>query len=267
MTTHMTDLFAGAAWYYARYRPGYPESFRRHVVARFALDGTQRLLDLGCGSGQLALPLAAHVVEAVGMDPEPEMLAEGAAQAAARGISNVRWVRGGDRDLDRLKDDLGMFHLVTMGRSFHWMDWPATLRSLDAMIETTGGIVLAGENERIWEVPGIWQEAVRAVIQRWLGPSRRAGSGTYAPPDDSFEAALARSAFARMERYALPFRRTVTADEIVGYLYSTSYCSPALLGNHRAAFEADLRETLRTLAPDGSVTEPVELGAYLAWRP
>lgn len=261
-----SHLFAGAAWYYAHYRPGYPDSFFQHVIARFALDGTTRLLDLGCGTGQLALPLAPHVAAVVGMDPDPEMLAEAAAQAALMEIRNVRWVRGSDRDLDRLAGDLGNFRVVTMGRSFHWMDQNATLRSLDGMIDGGGGIVLAGEDERIWNVPGAWQEAVRGVIQRWLGPTRRAGSGTYAPPEDSFEHALARSAFARVERYAVTYQRAVTVDDLIGYLYSTSYCSPAFLGDKRDSFEADLRQTLHLFAPDGSLTEAVEMVAYLAWR-
>lgn len=261
-----SDLFAGTAWYYARYRPGYPEAFFRHIIARFALDGTTRLLDLGCGTGQLALPLAPHVAAIVGMDPDAEMLAEAAARAATMGIGNVRWVRGSDRDLDRLASDLGTFRVVTMGRSFQWMDRAATLRSLDGMVDRAGGVVLAGEDERVWEVPGVWQEAVRGVIQRWLGAVRRAGSGTYAPPDDPFEDALARSAFAHMERHAVKYQRSVTVDALIGYLYSTSYCSPALLGGNRAAFEADLRRTLHSLAPDGSLAEEVELGAYLAWR-
>jgi len=78
---------------------------------------------------------------------------------------------------------------------------------------------------------------------------------------------FARSAFCRVEPYSLIFRRTVTADEIVGYLYSTSYCSPALLAGNRAPFEADLRRTLHALAPDGHFTEDVTLGAWLARRP
>jgi SAM-dependent methyltransferase len=65
-------LFTGTAWHYARYRPGYPQVFFDDVVQRFHLDGTGRLLDLGCGTGQLTLPLAEHVTEAVGMDPSPK---------------------------------------------------------------------------------------------------------------------------------------------------------------------------------------------------
>jgi ubiquinone/menaquinone biosynthesis C-methylase UbiE len=82
---HPRDLFKGTAWYYSRCRPGYPEPFIRHVVERFQLDGQGRVLDPACGTSQLTLPLARHCEEIVGMDPEPEMLAEATAQAAAAG--------------------------------------------------------------------------------------------------------------------------------------------------------------------------------------
>lgn len=68
------SLFAGTAWHYARYRPRYPEVFFDDLVLRLGPDGTGRLLYPGCGTGQLTLPLANHVTEAVGVDPEPEML-------------------------------------------------------------------------------------------------------------------------------------------------------------------------------------------------
>lgn len=104
-------LFNGTAWHYARFRPGYPKPFFDDIVAQFRLDGTGRLLDLGCGTGQLTLPLAAHVAEAVGMDPEPEMLTEAARQARAAGVINVTWAQGGSEDLP---GNVGRFRLVTM---------------------------------------------------------------------------------------------------------------------------------------------------------
>ena len=275
MTAPPPDLFAGTAHYYARFRPGYPDAFFEHLVARFGLDGTGTLLDLGCGTGQLALPLAAHVAGVIGMDPEPEMLAEAAAAADRAGVRNARWLRGGDRDLDRLRDgrsadahggSLGAVRLVTIGRAFHWMDQDATLRSLARIVEPTGGLVVVSDTERIWNRPGAWQEAVQAVIRRWLGPAQRAGSGTRATPHDPFDAILARSPFARVETYELTYRREATVEEIVGYLYSTSYCSRAVLGDRREPFEADLRRTLRQLDPAGVFAEEAELGAWLAWR-
>nr|MDT0523695.1 class I SAM-dependent methyltransferase [Streptomyces sp. DSM 41633] len=124
---HLTDppgssdggLFAGTAWHYARYRPGYPRDFLDDLIQRLGLDGTGRLLDLGCGTGQLTLPLADHVVEAVGMDHESDMLVEASRQAQVAAVTNVSWIHGNSADLP---GDLGHFTLVTMGRSFHWMD-------------------------------------------------------------------------------------------------------------------------------------------------
>ncbi len=265
MSDPAPDLFASTAHYYARYRPGYPESFFRHLIARFGLDETARVLDLGCGTGQLAIPLAPHVRAVIGMDPEPEMLKEAQAAASRAGVHNVRWIQGSDRDLERLKADLGIFRAVTMGRSFHWMDRDATLRTLITMIEPAGGVVVVSDNERIWGVEGWWQETVRETITRWLGPVRRAGSGIRTV-FERFEDVFARSPFPNVEVYHKMLHRTVTADGIVGYLYSTSFCSPAVLGEDRAAFEADLRQRLHALSPTGLFDEDVALDAWLLTR-
>jgi len=81
MSKSYRDSFKGTAWYYARYRQSYPEPFFIHITERFHLDETGRLLDLGCGTGQLAIPLVKRFEQVIGMDPEPEMLAEAKVQA------------------------------------------------------------------------------------------------------------------------------------------------------------------------------------------
>jgi 2-polyprenyl-3-methyl-5-hydroxy-6-metoxy-1,4-benzoquinol methylase len=99
-------LFAGTAWHYARYRPGYPAAFLDDLIRRLDLDGTGRMLDLGCGTGQLTLPFAAHVAEAVGIDPEPEMLTEAILQAREQAVANVSFIQCNSADLP---GDLGHF--------------------------------------------------------------------------------------------------------------------------------------------------------------
>ena len=46
----------------------------------------QRLLDVGCGPGILTVELAGHFEQVIGLDPDAEMLAEGARRAAEAGI-------------------------------------------------------------------------------------------------------------------------------------------------------------------------------------
>ena len=49
-------LFAGTAEYYARFRPPYPPALLDAIIDRFRLDESGRLLDLGCGTGEITVP-------------------------------------------------------------------------------------------------------------------------------------------------------------------------------------------------------------------
>src|SRR6187397_157962 len=81
--------YKGAAAYYAQYRPPYPAGLAPLLRDAFHLDGTRRLLDLGCGPGPVAIRLAPLFEQVVAMDPEPDMLEEGARQAARAGVENI----------------------------------------------------------------------------------------------------------------------------------------------------------------------------------
>jgi hypothetical protein len=107
---------------------------------------------------------------------------------------------------------------------------------------------------------------IRATIAKWLGDARRAGSGTYEPPKERHEAVISRSAFLGMEQHSVDVEHRRTIDDFVGFLYSTSYCSPYVLGTKREAFERDLREALGRLSPGSSFTQNERFGAILAWK-
>ncbi len=285
---HPRDIFRSTAPYYARYRPPYPEAFIKHLATRFGLDGTQRLLDLGCGPGDLALPLAAYAREVVAMDPELEMLRQAIARGQDLEIENVRFVEGGSNELARLSSELGRFHLVVMGESFHWMDRDATLATLYETVEPGGGIAITWKHMMAGVVES-WSPDVRAedgpsapnegardwlsvanrVVRRWLGEERRAGSGFYQAARDHHEAYVARSRFRRMEVVAgdrFSYRRQRDIDGVLGWMYSTSYASPYVLGELQEAFEADLRRSLLDVEPSGVFEETVSIGSILAWK-
>lgn len=256
-----SGLFSGTAWYYARFRPAYPDALFTRIIERFQLDGTGRLLDLGCGTGELLVPLAPHVASAIGMDPEPEMLAEAAARVRRVGLDNVRLIQGGSDDIETLRAQISDLRLVVMGRSFHWMDEMTTLRALHALLEPGGGLVVTGDGCGVWSGEERWQVAVREVIHRWLGERRRAGSGSYTIDHEPWETLFPRSPFARVEQLRIEWQREWEIDTIVGFLYSTSFCSIPVLGDLREPFEADLRATLAAF--DGPLTEAGVLDVFM----
>jgi hypothetical protein len=197
------------------------------------------------------------------------MLTEAQRQAAQAGMANARWLLGSAADLEQesLRAALAPLRLVTIGRAFHWMERDATLRALDGLVESGGSLVIASDNELIWNAEGAWQGAARAVVERWLGTPRRAGGALFTPPAEFWDVIIARSPFGRFERYELAYQRHWTAEQILGYLYSTSYCSRRLLGERARGFERDLRATLAALDPADRFVDAVTLEAFFAWRP
>jgi predicted GTPase len=67
-----------------------------------------------------------------------------------------------------------------MGQSFHWMDGKTVLNSLYEHLEPGGGVVIVStspmdQNRLMMQA----NEAVRAAINKYLGPNRRAGKHIY----------------------------------------------------------------------------------------
>jgi len=260
------DIFKGTAWYYARYRPGYPKEFFRHVVKNFKLNGEGRLLDLGCGPGQLAIPFTKYFKEVTAMDPDSDMLKEGRLAAKKAKAKNINWIKGSSADLNT---DMGKFRLVVMGRSFHWMDQKKTLAMLYKMIEPGGGVIIVAEGGGYgaWtQRSNDWREALNKVVQKYLGSRRRAGSGYYKVPEKRFEDFIRESPFKTYTLYRQKIKNTWELKGIIGYSYSRSLSAKPLFGRSVRAFEKELRAALRKANPSGRFTDSANLEALIIAR-
>ncbi|MDH2390131.1 hypothetical protein QCN29_15290 [Streptomyces sp. HNM0663] len=115
--------------------------------------------------------------------------------------------------------------------------------------------------------PAPWLQVIADVRTRYLGPERRAGSGTYSHPKERHQDFLARSPFSNVETARWDRIVTRTLDEVIGLQFSYSYSSLAQLGDDKDDFERDLRRALTELNPDGVVNEVVRTEAIVATRP
>jgi len=264
--TYDPTLFQGAAWYYARYRSKYPKALFDLLADIFKLDGTGRLLDLGCGAGLIAIPFRDRFAEVVAVDPDAEMLKEAEEQAVTVGANNILWVQ--DR-AESISLDWGQFRLATLGRSFHWMQRELVLEKLYSLLSDDGGIVIVKTSEDPWNSEHPWKQTAIAVVKRWLGEQRRTGQGgqgLWKPLEVAHDEVLAKSKFPRHANYEVKFEQSWTVDSYLGYIYSTAFALPSFFGETRQKFEVDLRESLLKIEPSGKFTEELSVTALIAWK-
>lgn len=250
-----TRRFRTAAAHYLAGRSPYPDALIRRVAQLTALEPGHRAMDLGCGPAQLARAFAPLVHDVAAIDPEPEMLR---VARAATTETNIAFHLASSADLG---PQFGRFRLVAMGRSFHWMDRPETLRRLDALIEPGGAIALFHDTHP--QIPdNAWYPAYRALLRRYAGDDSY-GAQTSRADWVRHEAILLDSAFAHVEEIGVHQRRPASVAALIDRALSMSSTSGARLGDQADTMMDDIRATL----PPGDFVEVVVSQATLAWRP
>ena len=255
------DIFAGTAAYYAKYRPAYPPALFKDIASFYGLNGHGFLLDLGCGTGELAIPLAGYFERVLAIDPDPGMLVTGRAKAAKLKITNIDWQKGSSRTLTGVKDQ---FRLITMGQAYHWTDEVKTLQQLFEMTEPGGGLVIVGSGPVAQNrLAKRKDEAVTELLAKYLGPRRRAGRYIYKPSSLSWEKQLfPYSAYGGFKKRVYVIKVVRDLGQIVGVLYSMSWARREYFGPHLDDFEAELRQKLSSILAGQKLAEQVRFEAF-----
>jgi SAM-dependent methyltransferase len=258
----MRELFAGTADCYRRFRPPYPVEAFDWIVAQHGLDGTGRLLDCGCGTGGVFVGLARWFAHTIAVDPDDAMLAMARLTAAECRVEAIAFLHGRAEDVP---DTGAPLRMATFGASFHWTDRILVARRLDQFIEPGGAIVILSPASFWTGRAQGWKTIVIDTIKRWLGEERRAGSGTYVKRPLHQEC-LIETPFCALTEVTFLQPHVWTMDGIIGYLFSTSFASKAVLGNKAEGFERDLRARLSDLSPGGLFEDEIEYSVISARR-
>ncbi|HLZ26360.1 MAG TPA: class I SAM-dependent methyltransferase [Chloroflexota bacterium] len=268
-------LFAGTAAYYVRGRLPYAPNLADVLAETLGLDGQGRLLDIGCGPGTIALLCARLFESVVGLDPDPDMLAEAARLARERDVTNASWVC---RRAEEIRPELGQFRAVTFAASFHWMDRPRVAATVRSMLDPNGAAVQIDApayrpDEAVTPTdvrhPPPPQDVIVNLRQRYLGPDRRAGQGIRNTSPDNEDGVFRSVGYRPAERVTVPDGRvlTRTIDDLVAGVFSTSSTAPHLFGSRLQAFEADLRAELAAASPTGLFSVRLPDNIVSIWHP
>jgi len=221
------------------------------------LDGKGRLLDVGCGPGVLTVRLAHLFEQAVGLDPDAAMLAEGRRAAAEKKAMNIRWVQGLAEDLPAVAP--GPYQLVTFGQSFHWTDEQRVAETVFDMLEPGGALALIVHTVTGRPrppdpgAPPIPHDEIKALVAKYLGSTRRAGQGTAPERTHRFEDVLVRTRFGVPRQFFVPGLPDLMRDSesvLSGY-FSFASSAPHLFGDRLDDFAAEVRALLANRSADG----------------
>lgn len=144
-------------------------------IRKLDLKGGERVLDLGCGLGQLSRAMARAASPGglvVGVDRSDEQLAEGRRQAGADGEGDLVEFRSGDvLALDLPEDEWGTYD-VAHARFIleHVPDPLAVTRSMVRAVKPGGRIVIEDEDHeilRLWPEPEGFRETWSAYIESY----------------------------------------------------------------------------------------------------
>ncbi|HKC51636.1 MAG TPA: class I SAM-dependent methyltransferase [Myxococcota bacterium] len=230
-------------------RPPYPEEVFA-ILESLLPSSAARVLELGCGSGDLTLRLAARVGRVDAVDVSEPMLERARARAGAR-HPNVTWIA---TPVEAFAPSASYSQIVA-AESLHWMDWDVALPSCARWLDENG--VLAIVDGRLL-APLPWDAELRALIAEH-------STNRDFRPLDLVEELTKRGLFRELgRRRTAPIAVEQRADDYVESFHSRNGFSRERMSRESAlAFDRALRAAIQRHSPDMLVR--ASLTALVVW--
>jgi ArsR family transcriptional regulator len=145
--THERGLVPGKSW-------------RAWARALGHLLPPQRVADLGCGEGFLALEASRWASRVIAVDVSEQALARAKSFAGSKGVKNVLFRRG---DIEELPLETGSVDVALLSQALHHAREPARAIREAARILSPGGMLL------LLDLKSHREEWVKKLGDRWLG--------------------------------------------------------------------------------------------------
>jgi SAM-dependent methyltransferase len=222
-------------------RPPYPNNLDALFV-ELAGGAGAHVLDLGCGTGELARRLAPRVQAITAIDHSERMIAR--ARALPGGAApNLKWIVGCVEDVPLA----GPFTSALAAQSFHWFDWTVLAERLEGWLPTRR-LILTDRREG----PSPWSDALAELYARF------STNQDFEPFDIVEELTTRRYLTTEGELTTRLQRFPQRIDDYLTGLHSQNgFSRDRMPAADARAFDAGVRLAVTPYARDGVLTIPV----------
>ena len=255
MVSAFRSDFGPTAEDYCDHRAGFPERLFHDLAARRVGLPNQSIVDLGTGTGAVAIPFAHRGAVVTALDVSPQMLAAGRQRAAAEGL-DIQFVEA-PAEATGLPGQA--FHAVCAGQCWHWFDGQKALAEVGRVLVPGGMLAICHFD---WlPHPGTVAEATEALILRhnpdW---SLGGGGGTYPQWVQQVRAA----GFTGINVFSFDVDQPYTHEHWRGRVRASAGVGGSLEADAVAAFDAGLYRLLADRFPDDPMNIPHRCWAMVA---
>lgn len=205
-----------------------------------------RILDAGCGTGQMTAGLLPYADQIDAVDLSAAMITAGK-QMPYGADPKIHWIQGGI-EVAPLQPP---YALIVAAASLHWMPWAVTLPRLARAISPNGYLALV-ENSHL---SAAWAEALMPIIAEYSMNQDFQPYSMVTVAQTLETHGLFRQVGVR-EAQPVHFRQPV--DDWIMALHATNGFSRERMGEARAAeFDQKIRQMLVQSCPTGEVEEQI----------
>ena len=220
-------------------RPTYPqETFE--LLNDLIVDEPRAVLDVGCGTGNVARPLATYVERVDAIDLSLPMLSR--ARTLPGGDSpKIRWLQGRAEEVSLEPP----YALVTAGESLHWMEWGVVLPRFARLLTLHGVLAIV----HFVDQPVPWREGYHQIERRFTT------NPGYVPIDMIAELEKDRLFQQLGERKTAQVSVRQTVEDYIAAQHGRSNLSlESMTAEQAVQFDAEMQALLLPFAQDGLLT-------------
>jgi SAM-dependent methyltransferase len=181
-------VFDEMAAEYDRVRPAYPDELVDHACAVAGLEAGDRVLEIGCGSGQLTRSLLARGLRVTALEPGRNLIMLARQNLEGAGLVEFENARFEDAALPR-----GQFLAVFSASAVHWVDPAVGWRKIADVLAPDGTLALLSYFGLDEQRSSGDQEALLAAMRK-VAPDIAAAWPTYRDLDATLAGAQQRQA-------------------------------------------------------------------------